>query len=80
MSILFWKKKEEEGRFRKGEKVSFFQGRRPMIGTIESIQDDGRIAINANGQLVVKDDDEVRPYSELKGKAAKIRFLPPTSE
>lgn len=63
----------------KGSKVAFFHGRRPMLGTVEEIQDDGRVVVivkSGDGAVrILKDADEVRPYSEVRGKKAKIRFL-----
>ena len=63
----------------KGEKVVFFNGRRPMTGIVEEIQDDGRVllAVTQSGFVthIVKDADEVRALSEVKGKHASIKFV-----
>ncbi len=63
----------------KGEKVVFYNGRRPMTGTVEEVQDDGRIvlAVSNSGFItkIVKDSDEVRPLREVKGKHASIKFI-----
>jgi hypothetical protein len=61
-----------------GEKVVFFNGRRPMIGRVLSRQDDGNLVILVETQggstRLLKEEDEVKPFSEVKGKKANIRF------
>jgi len=63
----------------KGSKVAFFHGRRPMIGQVEEVQDDGQVVVlvkSGDGTVrLLKDADEIRPYGDVKGKHAKIRFL-----
>ena len=72
---MFGLGEKTESRTRVGTKVSFFQGRRAMLGTVEEVQEDGRLVVNSNGMRLVKDEDEIRAYSSVKGKKARIRFV-----
>jgi len=58
----------------KGMRVSFYQGRRPLTGTIAEIQEDGMIEIATSQGMIVKGPDEVMAMDSLKGKKARIRF------
>lgn len=58
----------------KGTKVSFFQGRRPLTGTVIDVREDGMLEISTSQGVVVKDADEVMAAQSLKGKRARIRF------
>ena len=50
-----------------------------MIGQVEEVQDDGQVVVlvkSGDGTVrLLKDADEIRPYGDVKGKHAKIRFL-----
>ena len=63
----------------KGTQVVFFQGRRPLRGQVEEVQEDGRVVVlvKTDGGItrILKDEDEVKPLNEVKGKHAKIRFV-----
>ena len=63
----------------RGDWVVFFQGRRPMRGQVEEIQDDGRVVVlvKTEGGItrILKDADEIKALEEVKGKRAKIRFV-----
>ena len=63
----------------KGEKVVFYQGRRPMTGVVEEIQDDGSVLIGVSNNgfttRIVKESDEVRALREVKGRHASIKFV-----
>ncbi len=65
--------------FSRGDRVVFFHGRSPHQGQVEEIQEDGRIVvlIKAGDSTVriLKDEDEIKSYSEVKGKHARIRFV-----
>ena len=65
---------------RKGVPVAFFNGLKPMRGVVSEIQDDGRIVVevsnNGGSSLIVKDEEELRAFSDLKGRSAHVRFLP----
>ncbi|KKL98107.1 hypothetical protein LCGC14_1827780 [marine sediment metagenome] len=62
----------------RGQHVVFFQGRRPMKGVVEEVQDDGRVVLvvktDGGATRIIKDGDEVKPVEEVKGKQARIRF------
>ena len=63
----------------KGTQVVFFHGRKPMRGQVEEVQDDGRVVVlvkSGDGIIrILKDEDEIKSYDEVKGKHAKIRFV-----
>ena len=63
----------------RGEKVVFYNGRRPMTGVVAEVQDDGRVvlAVSNNGFVtnIVKDLDEVKALKEVKGRHASIKFV-----
>lgn len=62
-----------------GQLVVFFNGRRPMKGKVEEIQEDGRVVVliktDGGTTRVLKDADEIKPFNDVKGQKAKIRFL-----
>ncbi len=64
---------------RKGLKVAFFNGLKPMTGVVSEIQEDGRIVVevssNGGSSLIVKDEEELRAFSDLQGRNAHVRFL-----
>ena len=65
--------------FRRGQSVVFFNGRRPMRGTIkESLEGDQYIVqVRSNGGVleIVKPANELKSFEAVKGKKATIRFL-----
>jgi hypothetical protein len=67
------------GDLSKGQAVVFFNGRRPMRGVIKDIIDNGNyvVTVNSNGGQIelVKPPEELKPFSAVKGKKARIRFL-----
>ena len=63
---------------RKGDKVFFYQGRRPRKGIVDEVLEDDRIVINIQTSKgtsqVILDEDQVKPFEEVSGKNSVIRF------
>ena len=63
----------------KGEQVVFFNGRQAKKGIVEEIQDDDTVVVRTQqggGTVrIVKEMDELAPFSEVKGKKSNIRFV-----